>query len=244
MRLYFLDYGLFQVHENGRVIGIQGYLIRTETRENILVDTGFPAGYYADPDSATQADGVAEFGRVLRLTGDNRPAAQLALCDLTPADITHLVITHGDVDHIGGLHDFPGATLVVARAERELPRPRYHEGAESPIAWPEGMHELLIDDDTDLVPGVRLLATPGHSIGHLSLLLQLPNTGPTLLACDAISRQQELDDDRFGGAWDEEIARASTRKLLETAERESAWLVFGHSPEQWPELLKAPEWYG
>lgn len=49
-RLYVLDYGLFQVHSNQRIIGIPGYLIQTLDDVDILVDTGFPARYVDDPD--------------------------------------------------------------------------------------------------------------------------------------------------------------------------------------------------
>ena len=73
-RLYVLDYGLFQVHENDRVIGIQGYAIQTEDGATILVDTGFPAGYADDPERASREDGLESFGRVLHLDRENLAA--------------------------------------------------------------------------------------------------------------------------------------------------------------------------
>jgi N-acyl homoserine lactone hydrolase len=242
MRLYILDYGLFEVHENSRQIGIQGYLIQTHDGVNILIDTGFPAWHVDDPVGAIEREGMRDFGRHLRLTAENLPPAQLARCGLAPADVTHLVITHGDVDHIGGLRDFPHATLVVSRAERAA-TPRYFDGVESPIDWPTNRREALIDGDTDLVDGVRLLSTPGHSRGHLSLLVRLPNTGNVLLACDAISRPQEWDADRYGGAWDEALVRASARRLMQLADAKRAFLIYGHDPAQWKTLKKAPEFY-
>ncbi len=69
-----LDYGLFQVHENDRVIGIQGYAIQTEDGATILVDTGFPAGYADDPERASREDGLESFGRVLHLDRENLAA--------------------------------------------------------------------------------------------------------------------------------------------------------------------------
>ena len=47
-RLYILDFGLFQVHQNNRVIGIPDYLIQTHDGKNLLVDTGFHAKYVED----------------------------------------------------------------------------------------------------------------------------------------------------------------------------------------------------
>lgn len=44
-----------------------------------------------------------------------------------------------------------------------------------------------------IAPGVTLLLAPGHSPGHLSLLVRLRESGPVLLAADAISREHELE---------------------------------------------------
>jgi len=240
-RLYVLDYGLFQVHENGRVIGIPGYLVQTGDGGNILVDTGFPAQYADDPEGATLEDGLDSFGRVLSLTRQNLPAAQLARIGLTPDDIQILVMTHTDIDHVGGIADFPQATLVIAAAERAFERPRYF-GGRSPLTWPANVEYRLIEGDVELVPGLALLAAPGHAPGQLSLLVGLPQTGPVLITGDAISRPAELEEG-FGGAWNQAQARASAERLMAVAEREQAWVIYGHDPAQWDELRKAPAFY-
>jgi N-acyl homoserine lactone hydrolase len=244
-RLYVLDYGLFQVHENGRIIGIAGYLIQTGDGRNILVDTGFPAWYAEDPAAASLEDDLGSFGSVLRLDRENLPTGQLATIGLKTSDIHLLVLTHGDIDHVGGLVEFqtkfPQATIVVGRAERALDRPRYF-GDRRPIAWPAKADYQLVDGDEELCPGVALLSTPGHSPGHMSLLLRLPQTGVVLLTADAIARPAEFEEG-FGGAWDEGQARASAERLMAIADQERAMIIYGHDPEQWKTLPKAPEYY-
>jgi N-acyl homoserine lactone hydrolase len=239
-RLYILDFGLFQVHENGRIIGIPGYLIQTQDGRNILVDTGFPAKYAADAEQATLEDGLNSFGHVLKLTHDNLPAGQLAKIGLAPGDIDTVVLTHSDIDHVGNIGDFPQAKLVVHADERAYKRPRYWNGR-SPLTWPSNKTQL-IHEDAELYPGIMLLSTPGHAPGHLSLLLRLPDTGPVLLIADAISRPSELQEG-FGGAWNHDLARVSADKLMAIAERENAFVIYGHDPEQWPILRKAPNFY-
>ena len=239
--LAILDYGTFEVAEDGRRIPILGYAIGSEAHV-VLVDTGFPGAYYEDSDAAGRVDGLDSFGRLVRLDPENRPQAQLALLGLDPEDVTELVITHGDIDHVGGIHDFPGATVVLSRAERESGPPRYF-GDARPMDWPAEGRCRLVDGDEELVAGVTLLATPGHSPGHLSLLVRLRESGVVVLACDAISREAELASGINGGASDNEAAGRSTERLLELVRRDEALLVYGHDPVQTGTLRRAPDVY-
>ncbi len=235
--LTILDLGLFEVHDDGRLIGIPAYLIRSGPAL-LLVDTGFPAAYAHDPAAAGRSDGLDAFGVIRALDATQTLVAQLARCAVAPAMITHLVLTHSHIDHVGGLHAFPGATLVLDRAERAAPRPLYW-GDRRPLAWPD-QPQHLIDADTRIAPGVTLLRTPGHTPGHLSLLIEARDGRSVVLAADAISRPHELTEDRFAGAWDPALARASARRLVALAAERRATLIYGHDPAQWPSLPKAP----
>jgi N-acyl homoserine lactone hydrolase len=236
--LTILDFGLFQVHANGRIIGIPGFLIRTNAGENVLVDTGFPKAYAQDHVAASLADGLGSFGRMLQLTAANLPAGQLALCGLTPADITLLILTHSHIDHVGGIGDFAHFPILRSAPEAALAKPLYF-GGKHPMDWPEADY-LTIDKDTQIGPGLRVLFTPGHVAGQLALWVELPDSGPVLLTSDAISRPAEVDEG-FNTAADPEAAISSALRILKLAAGAEATVIYGHCPAQWPVLPKAPD---
>ena len=103
-----------------------------------------------------------------------------------------------------------------------------------------------MDGDTELLPGLTLIETSGHTSGHQSVLVRLPETDPVLLAIDAVPMQHLFTAERRAPSIDddEEQLRVSTRKLLELVEREQVGLIiFGLDGRQWQTLEKAPAWY-
>jgi len=240
LSLHVLDYGLFKVHANGRIIGICGFLIQTDAGESVLVDTGFPQKYAEDKVAATEQDRLYEFGEVLECEMANMPAAQLALAGIKPDQINLHILTHTHIDHVGGLGNFPQAPILVSGEERRLPRPLYW-GDVQPLEWPDQEY-LVIEDDVEIGPGFRVLTAPGHAPGQLAILLDLPETGKVLLTSDAISRPAEIDE-KFAGSWNEAKAIASADRLMTLAKLTNAFVIYGHSPEQWPTLRKSPVSY-
>ena len=124
-RLAILDYGLFEVHEGPRIIGICGAVIETDVGEVVLVDTGFPPKYAVDAEAATNEDDLGSFGRVLSVTSENLPEAQLALLGLRKQDVTLMIQSHTHIDHIGDMAGYPQAPILMSANERALPRPLY-----------------------------------------------------------------------------------------------------------------------
>ncbi|MEP2030423.1 MAG: MBL fold metallo-hydrolase [Paracoccaceae bacterium] len=147
---------------------------------------------------------------------------------------------HTHIDHIGALSDFPNVPIVIAEAERALPKPIYWEEAQ-PIEWPDQEY-VHFTEDTNIGPGFEVLLVPGHAPEQLALLIESPETGCVLLTSDAISRPAEIAQE-FEGSWDQALARQHSVRLVEIAERTGAVNVYGHSPEQWPTLWKAPQTY-
>lgn len=238
--LAILDYGFFRVHSGPRDIGIQGALVETDAGERVLIDTGFPPKYADDFAAASAEDGLGAFGEVLHLGPDNLPAAQLLRLGVSPDQIDLLVLTHTHIDHVGGLDLASEAPCLIAAAERKLPKPLYWGDAQ-PLDWPNREY-LLVTGDRELGPGFEVLFTPGHAPGQLSLWLTLPETGPILFTSDAISRPSEVGEG-FAGAWDPGLAVHHASRILMRAARENATVIYGHCPEQWPSLRKAPERY-
>lgn len=240
-RLTILDFGLFRVHPTdgrpGRDIGIPGFLLETDGGARMLVDTGFPADYATDPKGAVRRDGMEAFGAPLRLGTENLVAGQLAPLGLTSDDIDLTILTHSHIDHIGGIAAVAHRPILLSAVERAAPRPLWFGDAAAPD-WPTTDY-YRTRGVTDLCHGIRLIPTPGHTAGHLSLLLDLPDAGPVILTGDALNRASEPAEG-YPGVWDTGLAAESGAMLLALARDTGARLVYGHDPAQWPTLPKAP----
>lgn len=210
------------------------YLLETRAGKHILIDTGLP------PDFARPAG--APPSREKRSVLEH-----LEALGLPPSAIGTVICTHFDVDHAGYHDRFPAAEFIVQREHYQMARSGHQRFAAARSHWDDpALRYRLVDGDTELLPGLRLLETSGHCAGHQSVLVHLPRTGAVLLAIDAVMMQSQFTPDRKPGPNDDnpELLLASTRKLLGVVERERvALVVFGHDGLQWQSLKKAPDFY-
>src|SRR5262245_27634004 len=223
-RLYLMQVGIMPEYE----IPIVCYLVQTGDGKHILIDTGLPEIMPEEETEFENGQDVIE---------------QLASIGLKPEDIDIVISTHYDIDHAGRHAAFTKATYVVQRThhtDATAGNPRY---ADDRSQWDQAADRIrLVDGDTELLPGLRLIETSGHVPGHQSVLLRLPKTGTVLLTIDAVpfavGFTRDMQDD--GSNPEFEATRASTIKLLDLVEQEKIGLViFGHDPEQWKAIKKA-----
>ena len=186
-------------------------------------------------------------GRSLIITYGKDVIEQLATIGMRPADIDLLICTHYDDDHAGNLTAFPNARLIAQRLQHEVACAGYPRFASTRSQWDQPpSHYQLVDGDTQLLPGIELIETSGHVPGHQAVLVSLPQTGPVLLAIDAVAVQAHFTADRPVGPTeaDEAGTLASTRKLLDLVERKHVSLViFGHDSAQWATLKQLPDFF-
>jgi glyoxylase-like metal-dependent hydrolase (beta-lactamase superfamily II) len=174
----------------------------------VVVDAG------QDPDHETASWEIYER---LAVRFDATPAdaldVRLREVGIDPAAVGHHVFTHLHVDHVGS-GPLPGVRVVLHAAEwRAATRPggrlfgMHSEGITDP---------LTVGDDHDLFGDgtVRLLATPGHTAGHQSVLVT-PDEGPrVLVAGDAVYSEAALVRGGIDGvAMSAKQARASVARL-------------------------------
>lgn len=237
MRLYVFQYAIR--HANGAPI--PGFLVQTASGENILVDTGWPIKRMNHHDDSNPLD--------WRMTDDDYVVNRLASIGLQPGDVNAVICTHFDPDHAGNLEPFPHAACIVQRDHlayvRSVSQRRFEicrdQWDRPEIRW------LEADGDVEVAPGVRVIATPGHTPGHQSVLVELPRTGKVVLAIDAAPRAADLSlhtHHRKSYDLDPDAARQSVIKLAGLIERERvALVIYGHDGRQWRQLRHAPEFY-
>lgn len=232
-RLYLMQVAARHVPEAPWPIPYPCYLVQMGDGQHILIDTGFPPNLPSRPG----------------LQSSKNVVEQLALLDLQPDDIDILICTHFDLDHAGHHATFTNAELIVQRQHYELARSGYPRFAPARPMWDHpALRYRLVDGDAALLPGIELLATHGHTRGHQSVLVRLPQTGPVLLTIDAVMAQSDFTRDRQPSPLDDdtegELVRAGACKLIDVVAREQvALIIFGHDGQQWQTLKKAPDSY-
>ncbi len=209
------------------------YLVQLNDGRNVLIDTGLP-------DMPAPPPGV-----VMPKLGQN-VVEQLASIGIQPSDIQYVIATHFDGDHAGRLDSFKNAEFLVQRSHYENAQhnPRF-ERTKNQWGNPD-LHFRMLDGDTELFPGLRVIETSGHAKGHQSVVVTLPNTGVVVLTIDAVPSQTTLTLDRQMRPVDDNLDEliASTGKIMDLIKKENAGLViFGHDGDQWASLKKLPQFY-
>ena len=170
-------------------------------------------------------------------------------------DVKYVIMSHYHLDHTGGMTLLPNATFIVRKSELQMAwwPPGRENGAYSYVYEDYKDTRLYtfieIEDDVDYdVFGdgsVICIDTRGHTRGHQSVIVNLPDTGRVVLALDAASLRENIDDDLYPGthSWDKALGLQSIGKLRKLRD-EGALVLLGHDPEQWQTLKRTPAFYG
>jgi N-acyl homoserine lactone hydrolase len=201
----------------------------------LLWDTGVADALAAMPNGQAPADPRATHWR--------RPktlAAQLDQIGVKPADIKWIAISHTHPDHVGNVPLFPQAMLLVQKAEYDWP------GANNaPRLKPEQLATKL-DGDRDVFGdgSVTIIATPGHTPGHQSLLVKLPKTGALLLSGDAVHFKSNWDNRGVPvGNFGQEQTVASMKRMADLLDQNKAQLWINHDKAQRDGQKMSPDFY-
>jgi N-acyl homoserine lactone hydrolase len=201
----------------------------------LLWDTGVPDAIAAMPNGEAPPD-----PRAIHWYRPKTLASELNAVGVKPSDIKYLAISHTHPDHVGNVEMFPDAMLLVQKAEYDWPNPlgvgRFK--AEHPVKKLEGDYDVFGDGS------VTIISTPGHTPGHQSLLVKLPNTGAIVLSGDAVHFKSNWDNRRVPLInADKEQTATSMQRIADVMAKENAQLWINHDKSQRDTLKMAPGFY-
>lgn len=227
------------------------YAVRHRSGGTILIDTGM----HRDASTRLRQDFGGPMSVLFRHL---RPAEepfdeQLRALGIEPDGVERVIMTHLHVDHTSGMRLLPRAEFTCSRDEWAATRKRFAAG-KGYVAHhlPSESRMRLVDFDADGEPygafaktidllgdgSVRLISTPGHTAGHLSVLLRLAQGRQVLVIGDAAYTLRSIREEILPMLTDgDETFLRSMREIKAFAQSEpEATLVPTHDPSAWHEL--------
>jgi glyoxylase-like metal-dependent hydrolase (beta-lactamase superfamily II) len=233
-------------HERGKAfqqkVPVSSYLIE-HPQGNIVVDTGWHEDIRTSPKEHLGED-IYQFIEY-KLPEGHSVKEQLAARNLSPEDIHTVVITHLDVDHISGLKLLSGAKRILVSEQewknhRDESKEKWYEDIDFELVKlekiPFGPHQLGKDLFGDGL--VYLVFTPGHTTGHMSVLVRV-EAGWVLLVSDVGYAEKSWKEQILpGNTVDDELAYQSLQWVKEFSEREDcAAAIANHDPSVQPTVF-------
>jgi N-acyl homoserine lactone hydrolase len=230
------------------------FIVRHPTEGVLVIDTGL------HPDAVESVRG--DFGPLMGLFfAGLRPAEapfdeQLRARGVEPREVSRVVMTHLHADHTSGMRLFPNARFLITRPEWKAAR-RRRASRQGYVAGhlPDEARVSLIDFGAESEPhgpfersidllgdgSVRLLDTPGHTVGHMSVLLRLADERKLLVAGDAAYSTRNIEEQVLPLITaDDERSRHSLRQIKAFADEDrSGWIIPSHDPSAWQRFAQA-----
>jgi glyoxylase-like metal-dependent hydrolase (beta-lactamase superfamily II) len=227
------------------------YVVRHPRAGTFLIDTGF------HPDASS--DLRRDFGGSMSLLFRGLEPAeapyeqQLREVGVEPREVERVVMTHLHVDHTSGMRLLPSARFTIGRREWAVAQTSRASarGFVSAHLPPEARVDL-VDPERDgarhgpfgatldlLGDGsVRLVSTPGHTPGHISVLVRVDGGHEVLVVGDAAYTRRSIDEQiaPLLTADDDRYRRTLAELKAFTEQRPDAIVVPSHDPTAWHDL--------
>jgi glyoxylase-like metal-dependent hydrolase (beta-lactamase superfamily II) len=219
MRIHHLNCGtccpvggrLFDGYSRGLSAHLVCHCLLIETNDGlVLIDTG-----YGSQDITQPRERLSNFFLALnrpQLRTEETAVAQIRRLGFAPADVRHIVVTHLDFDHVGGIEDFPNARIHVTAREKEVAdqrrggafvsrkryRPQQWDEATNWSLYPFGGGEPwfgfdAVRDLEGLPPEILLIPLAGHTWGHAGIAVQEDEGRWLFYAGDAYFHHGEIN---------------------------------------------------
>ena len=197
-------------------------LIQTDNGKNVLVDTGIgelPESHRKFFPAKRKPDETLE--------------TQLSMNSLEPEDIDIVINTHLHFDHCGNNRLFKNARLIVQQAELNYAYEpeRFQQASYTKELFDvEGLSYTAVNGQSQVCQGVSVLPTPGHSVGHQSVIIEGDGNKKYVYCGDAAPIRENLERRNIPGIL------YSSHEALESIDRlrkiENAVYIFSHDNEQ------------
>lgn len=249
MKIWLLDTGSIVIDHaqlmwnigGGTPVRIPAYAVLIEHDDGLfLFDTGFDYEH-------TQR--VLPF-ELPEQTPEQTIPAQLGLCGFSVSDVTTLVNSHLHFDHVGGNKHFQGTGVRTLIHAREIAQARNHEPFEyygySDRTWDyEDARLVPVTGDVEIAPGLWLYETPGHTVGHYSLLVKPPSGAKAMLfPFDVVYTPEAYEKGIQAGFHIDPVAGVRSIARVKALQADhDADIFFSHDMEEWKKYKHAPDYY-
>ena len=251
MKVYLLDNGTLLLdksfatwnHNQGVEFRFPVYAIYVDHPDGkILIDTGFDKAWVERKlpfEQPTQTD-------------EQRIENQLALIGVRPEEINIVVNSHLHFDHCSNNTLFPQAKFIFSKSELRhayVPDPWERLGYDPELVVMPGMKVELLElghFEYEVVPGITLIETPGHSAGHLSVIIRPGGDhAPLVFPLDVAYTRHNLEGRVLMGLHTDPADLLDSMVRIENiARRIGGKIFFSHDPEEYEGYTKAPGYYG
>lgn len=225
--------------------GVPTHCVYIEHPDGKLIwDAGVPRNW----EEHWAPTGFQDFFPVDEVTEDMWLDSRLRQLGLEAGDLDYLLLSHLHFDHAGQANLWKNTDTKIICSKDE------HDGAFGYEGYSLGAHiksdyEDLpfqtIEGDTEILPGITLLQTPGHTWGTMSLQVDLKDEGTMIFTSDAIYLKENFGPPAVGAGivFDTRKWFGSVEKIRGIAEKTDATVVFGHSEDQIKTLKTLPDFY-
>jgi N-acyl homoserine lactone hydrolase len=243
--------GLGMTRSEWLELPVPAFLVEHPRAGPVLIDTGFHPSVAVEPRKNLGPVAHILFKDV-RMEAEQAATAQLRAKGVEPSRVNVVVMTHLHVDHASAISEFPDATFVVSRAEWAAATSQGQLHGYVRRQFDHAFDYRLLDFEGPDVESfasfgrsfdlfgdgsVRCVYTPGHTLGHQSVVLRLRRR-EALVAADAVYLRRNLDEVRLSHRTaDDHLSERSLREIRRYArDTPDALIIPGHDWDAWQEL--------